>query len=273
MKNLLIGSRALDYWHDLGIARTDSDWDVISDSPIKGYEWHNPDVLNNKRLEKYADSKHVITHQGNELYVMPLYVLAAIKRSHLHRSVGFGKSITHYHKHLASYKFSNITEYNKILDERKILTEQQYPQRYPKLNKTVGEFFDDAVTKVFCHDYLHELVAFEDKPMYTKLQKDTDGDSVMCYNSLWNNLKQEQKLRCVMEECYVIALERFIIPEALKGKKYPSKLAYMKALEKVCTTLCSGYFREYAIENYPWIVQNFSESKVQYVLSKLNLKS
>ena len=33
----------------------------------------------------------------------------------------------------------------------------------------------------------------------------------------------------------------------------PSRIACDKALEKVCTTLTSGWFRDFAIDNYPEI--------------------
>ena len=49
----------------------------------------------------------------------------------------------------------------------------------------------------------------------------------------------------------VIALERFVIP----GKLNP-KLAYLKAVEKICTTLTSGWFRDFAIDNWPEVIDN-----------------
>ena len=48
MHNILIGSRALDYWHDVGLAKDTTDWDVISRKPIEGTEWYDPSLLNNE---------------------------------------------------------------------------------------------------------------------------------------------------------------------------------------------------------------------------------
>ena len=79
-------------------------------------------------------------------------------------------------------------------------------------------------------------------------------------------MSYDDKLKCIAEETYVIAIERFLVP---KDWKYPAKLAYMKALKKVCTTLCSGWFREFAICNYPQIVDLFDKQKILSVKLQL----
>ena len=78
----------------------------------------------------------------------------------------------------------------------------------------------------------------------------------------WNDLSDLQKQQCVAEECYVIATERFLIPT---NYDYFWKLAYLKALQKVCTTLCSGWFRDYAIDYYPEIINLYDKSKIETV--------
>ena len=76
-----------------------------------------------------------------------------------------------------------------------------------------------------------------------------------------------QKVQCVAEETYVIGLERFLIPVDFD---FNSRIAYNKALEKVCTTLCSGWFRDFAIENYPEILGLFSKDKFKQVQDTLD---
>jgi hypothetical protein len=39
----------------------------------------------------------------------------------------------------------------------------------------------------------------------------------------------------------------------------------------VCTTLCSGWFRDYAIDNYPQLVSVFNKQKFDKVLEKIIL--
>jgi len=246
MKNLLIGSSALDYWVDAGkdvLVKATTDWDVISNNLIEGTEWHNPWVLNNRDIERFTTSTDVIRYTvGNKEYdfhVVTLQGLAIIKRSHLHRELGFGKHITHFHRYLKP-SLNNLYDWQKkILEERTKLTHKAFPQQGPNLNQSVEDFFDDAVTKVFNHDWLHELFAYNGSPMYTKMQR--DSSKAWCEKDMWDNFTHEQKLQTVAEETYIIATERFLVPSEFTK---PAKLCYNKALDKVCTTLCKGWFRD-----------------------------
>ncbi len=193
MKNLLIGSRALSYWCPDCKTKPDTDWDVISDTPIEGTEWHNPELLNNRKLEVFA-SNYTVEFNGSVLHVVTPAGLALIKRSHLWRDLSFDKHITMYHKYLGEYVFQSslfCSSYVDIYEERTRLTHLEFPQGHPKLNQHVDTFFADAVTKKYSHDWLHELYAYEDQPMYTRLQK--DKTSAWCSKELWYNLHRQQK--------------------------------------------------------------------------------
>ncbi len=261
--NLLIGSRAIDYWHNVGIS-TNSDWDIISESPIVDVEFHPLTKLNNKDFVKYTDDKHTIELYGKTIHVVSLLGLAIIKRSHLWRDLSFDKHITQYHRHLSRYIDQASPEDLQILANRTELTRKEYPQFQVSLNKSVEEFFDDAVVKKFSHDWLHELFAYNTEPMYTKLQ--TDKNSAWCEYEKWCTMTEQEKLQCVAEECYVIAMERFVVPS---DYKYIPKLAYLKALAKVCTTLTSGWFRDFAIDNYPKIIELWDKNKFEKVQDTL----
>ena len=261
MKNYLIGSRALNFWYPECSIKDTTDWDVISDKPIEGTEWHNPNILLNREIENY-DSGHTVEFNGQEFCIVNRTGLACIKRSHLWRDLSFNKHITHWDKSL-SKAVPYFTDYDKdYLDRRTRATMQMFPQQYPKLNKTVSDFFDDAVQKKYSHDWLHELYAFESKPMYTKLQ--SNPELAWCEKEKWDNLTDIQKLQCVAEETYVIATERFLVPS---DWSYPERLAYFNALKKVCTTLCSGWFRDFAIDNHTILCEMFDPSKVKNVKS------
>ena len=260
MKPILIGSRALAYWMPNFKVSPDADWDIISDLPIEGAEYHDRYLLNNADVHFFTSPYHTIDFNGTEILVCKLQGLALIKRSHLWRDLSFDKHITHYHKYLSHYAvtYSELSE--EFLKERTRQTIEMFPQRHPNLNQSVEDFFDDAVTKKYNHDYLHELFAYSSKPWYTSLQD--DPSKAWCSQEKFNKLTHSQQLECVAEEVYVIATERFLAP---KDWKYPAKLAYMKALKKVCTTLCSGWFRDKAIDHYPEILSLFDESKFSRV--------
>src|SRR5947209_3794596 len=44
-----------------------------------------------------------------------------------------------------------------------------------------------------------------------------------------------------------IALERYLIPMISKNQEY----SYLSALNRICTSLTKGWFRQFAIDNYP----------------------
>jgi len=251
MKNLLIGSRALEYWSPDFKCKPNADWDIISLHEIKDdtkrIEHHAFNALGSSDLQRYA-SEHTIEIAGQVVHIVNPVGLTIIKRSHLWRDLSFQKHITHYHKHLAKYR-SGFTEIDElILENRTKLTMAAYPQGHPSLKKSVKDFFDDYVEKKYNHDYLHELVAYHEKPLYTQLQR--DSSSAWCDKDLWDKLSTADKIKCVAEEAQVIAIERFLVPS---NWNYAPRHAYLKALDKVCTTLCSGWFRNFAIDNYPEI--------------------
>lgn len=257
MKTLLIGSRALalnkpEYSK---LIHDKTDWDIVSEDKFHVWaETHSPHELNTYRLERYA-TLPPIKHNDVWLYPINLKGLAIVKRSHLWRDLRFKKHITMYHKHImdGSFTFDDIDL--EILNERTKLTMEAYPQSNPSLKKTKDQFFDDFVVKKFDHDYLHEVVAVSSDsiPMYKKMQN-LSVDSVWCLKEKWDEFTHQEKLRCIYEETSVIALERFLIP---KDFVFGKKIAYILSLDKVCTTLTSGWFRDYAIDHYDEIVKMF----------------
>lgn len=254
---ILIGSRALAFWDDTFKLKPNADWDVISDAPIDGFEWHDPSLLNNSDVYRYTEHGLTTEINGIKLNVVSLKGLALIKRSHLWRNLSFDKHITMYHRHLAKY-VEELSEFDqRFIKQRTELTHKTFPQGHPSLKKTKEDFFDDFVTKKYDHDELHKIVAFNDSPLYNRILK--DNEPVFCDKTKWELLTHQEKLQCIAEETYVIAIERFLVPN---DWRYAAKLAYLKSLNKVCTTLCSGWFRDYAIDHYPELFLMFSESKI-----------
>jgi hypothetical protein len=251
MKNLLIGSRALEYWHPDFKCKPTADWDIISlhgiEDATKRIELHDFNTVGNYDMQRYASNEY-IEIAGQRVYIVNPIGLTIIKRSHLWRDLSFQKHITHYHKHLARYRSAFTASDEHMLENRIAYTMKAYPQGHPSLKKSVEDFFDDYVEKKYNHDYLHELVAYHDKPLYTQLQR--DASSAWCEKDLWDKLSNDDKIKCVAEEAQVIAIERFLVPS---NWNYAPRHAYLKALDKVCTTLCSGWFRDFAIDNYPEI--------------------
>lgn len=241
----LVGSTALNFYTPTKI----NDLDVISlEEPLYYCDWSSLSHLNNMEIcSNYAykqveiDYKLLILINPVGLYIM--------KRSHLHRPVNFARHITQFQ--LLKKLVPSLNDKDKeVLERRTQLTKKAYGDSHPSLKKSNDEFFDDYVNKYYVHDDLHRIIAYYDKPIY-------DMSQAYCEQDLWNKLSYEDKINCVREECYVIALERYIIPFHIKGERHlPAKFAFDKALERVCTTLTSGWFRDFAIDNWAEIRSN-----------------
>lgn len=254
----LTGSRALNFWYpdDFPI-KSETDWDVVSDSPIKATSIIDvsPDGLKTFEIcDFYATNETIETPVGKANIVSPK-CLMLFKRSHLHRPLDFKKHIRHYH--FLKSRINDLDEaYYNLLEERTRLTKEKYGDRVPSLRKSKKDFFDDYVTKKYEHDDIHYATCYGERPIYEELQ--TNSENVWCSRKLWDDLPHEKKVNCIREEAFVIAIERFLIPK----KGYPAKFAFNNAIEKICTTLTSGYFRDFAIENWSEIVNcdyNFVE--------------
>jgi hypothetical protein len=259
--NLLIGSRALNHWVPEFKVKDETDWDIISDKPIPGAEWHDPNLVLNRELEQFA-STDVINFQGHQVHVVNMAGLKIVKRSHLWRDLGWDKHIAHYHHHLAAVELSEAEQ--SYLGRRIEATKKAFPQRTPSLMQTKENFFDDAVRKVYDHDWLHSVVAYHEKPLYTRLLR--QEGLVWCEKDKWDTFTALEKAQCVSEETMVIAVERFL----LHSNWRMPKMAYYKALRKVCTTLCSGWFRDYAIDHFPEVLRMCDENRMKLVQKEID---
>lgn len=219
-------------------------------------------VDNSISLRKYMQ------YDNERLFASP-EVLFSLKKSHIHFPIKFEKHIEDYsflYNHFNGVDFlSDVTEINfKEAEERlgKLKT--------PSLNKTVKEFFgqsDGYVKSYFIHDDIHRVMAHYDKPLYEMMQ--VDKKLAKCEKDMWNLFTFEDKCKCVLEEAYVISLERKIIPMIFGGGRgYTSEEALDWALMRVCTTLCSGWFREFATNNYYDIKKLVNKNYVEKFLTE-----
>lgn len=85
---------------------------------------------------------------------------------------------------------------------------------------------------------------FDGIPAYTRYQK--DGQEVQCDKNKFFNCAREIQLAGVVEEAAVLAIERSLVPHP---NVWTPHFAWKFALAKVCTSITSGWFREFAYEN------------------------
>jgi hypothetical protein len=187
-------------------------------------------------------------------HYIDVHGLYSLKKSHVHIPLKFEKHIWDYsrlHKEVGGIDIMpEITKQNTLdIKER---TKKKFAS--PSLKKSVKEFFGQSeglVKSWFVHDHIHRVMAHYDGiPLYEKMQRDLS--LAWCEKDLWEKFSFEDKCKCVLEEAYVIALERRIIPILFGGEKgyFSPKAALHWSMMRVCTTLTSGWFREFATNNY-----------------------
>lgn len=136
-----------------------------------------------------------------------------------------------------------------LIDWYKRREAETYAYGHPKLNTTKAEFFgreNDGFYK-YDHDSIHVALArrmFDDVPAYEHFKPNTS--QVLTSRSMFESLTKKIRLRAVFEESCVLALERSQVPHP----NTPVKRSFDLALEKVCTSITSGWFREYAWRHY-----------------------
>lgn len=188
--------------------------------------------------------QHFSLHDG--LLVPSLDVLYALKMSHR-----FLKDSPHFIKTMADihwlrHKGATINEDIHPYYLKRMADTLSYA--HPKLNVSKDGFFDaesTGVPYIYDHDSIHEAVKTYGKPAYQFFKP--EDSPVLCDKKMFFAEKQEIQLAAVAEEAYVLALERSLIP--YPDGKTP-KEAFDMALMKVCTSITSGWFREFAWEHY-----------------------
>lgn len=198
--------------------------------------------------------------------------LFSLKKSHIHFPLKFKKHIKDY-----CFLSDKLGNNDKLKDITKIAfseTEDRLGKlKTPSLMKSTKKFFGQStkyVKSYFIHDEMHDMVAHYEEPIYHKMLE--SKDSVKCLKSLWDNFSYEDKCKCVLEEAYVIALERKILPAIFGAQTfYTSTESIEWALMRICTTLCSGWFRQFATDNYIKIYDMYNRNYVEDFLTKYKL--
>jgi|ERR1041384_1953864 hypothetical protein len=127
---------------------------------------------------------------------------------------------------------------------RKRMAETYYYE-HPDLTRDKAAFFVDVYK--YDHDSLHEAVAIYDRPAYTYYQRE-GAKGVLCSKQMFfDEVSEDIRIAGVVEEASVLALERSLVPHP---GTWSEDKAFDFALMKVCTSITSGWFREFAWENY-----------------------
>lgn len=188
------------------------------------------------------------------MYVPSMNILYLLKMSHryLKNSPHFLKTMEDIHKmrELNSFIEPEHLEFFKLREK------ETYNYGHPKLNKDKETFFTDDVDYRYDHDTIHLSMKNLDQPAYMYFKP--EDQQVWCSKEMWDNCSEQIKLFAVLEETNVLALER---SQVLFPETDPQK-SFDMALSKVCSSITSGWFREFAWENYYKVKQLYQPDYV-----------
>src|SRR5271167_631391 len=207
--------------------------------PDSSSDW----LLQQRRLPQIAEYPLSVGEHTLTVMVPQINLLLALKLSHRYK-----RNSPHFLKTMADIRMlraggATVHTYEDFIKMRE---KETYDYAHPSLKRDKKNFFkDDGIKYVYDHDSIHEAIALNAKPAYRSFS--ADDQEVYSSRELWNECTEQLKLCAVVEESYVLALERSQIP--FKGQLDP-KTSFDMALMKVCTSITSGWFREYAWEHY-----------------------
>lgn len=204
-------------------------------------------------LIQYCKANPQSLFLNNGDFVAPVDVLYLLKMSHRYK-----KNSPHFFKTMNDIHFMRSlgakipVELEAVF---KLREKETYNYSHPNLDVKSRDFFKgDEVPYVYDHDTIHEAVAILGAPAYKSYMK--DDSEVMTSKEKFFEAETHVQLLGVYEESCVLALERSQIPFNFE---IPARQSFVMALSKVCTSITSGWFREYAWENFG-VVMKFYES-------------
>lgn len=112
------------------------------------------------------------------------------------------------------------------------------------LKKSKEYFFNDYVKYKYDHDYLHELVSYPNKPIYTYCLQ--DGEDVLISKEKFDQLQFDDQIRMFREEITVIACERWLLQD---GNRLSWFQAYMESVKKTIINLTKNWANDFIILN------------------------
>lgn len=252
---LIFGSRAAKHWYpDFREPKRDTDYISKLKEKTRFVEHH------------WIDSfQYVLERNSHPVFVDPDF-LYTIKVSHAAWDI-------HWDKTMLDIKFFK----SKGCKLDYVLLDMLYDEwckihgnKKVNLNKYNEEFFTDAVDRKYNHDQLHEHFKFYNEPLHTKIRQDLS--KAFPSKKMFFSLKVEEQFKCALEEIYVVATERYILPKGM-----PLKHAKYKAMKQLITSMTKGWFNLFLIEQFDELYYNdldkvHFEPKVKELLNESHQK-
>lgn len=235
---------------------------VISEPNLCEFEIVKPDSSAELLIDLVKKDPQTINTKFGSIPNFDLLFTLKASHRYLKNSPHFWKTAVDYHKmkHCGAQIRPEYMEFFKLREK------ETYTYAHPKLNVKKDDFFNgDQVVYIYDHDSIHESMKHGEKPAYSFFQE--EGAEVKCDKNKFFSLPDEIKIHSVLEETYVLALERSQIPFP---EKMTPKQSFMMALSKVCSSITSGWWREYAYENIFTVAKLYDDNYVEKFKQGIN---
>jgi hypothetical protein len=236
---LIIGSVAMNRALNL-IVRQPKDFDYFGTEPVIPLGL----TPTGTKIEPFWDESWSGTQLDRDGFAT-LDELYTIKVSHSYWELKNGS----WDKHMTDILFMKSRGAKLDLELHKLLYPvwvKTHGSKKMNLAQAAGNFFADAVVRIYDHDSIHDSVAFGDRPLYERILK--DGETVdIDPDKLWNGMTFEEQVLLFREEIVATALERWMIPT---NYRFSPGLAYKLALKKTITSLTRGRSARFIVTNF-----------------------
>lgn len=231
---LIIGSAAAYHWFP--DFRKPKDIDILTQAEIK---------TSNSQLCFVDAQWHEVAEELIRCSTDPVFadpdLLFTIKVSHAHWDVKWNKTVFDIEFLRRKDARLNYRLYNMLIP----VWERIHGKKHVNMAQSMDTFFKDAVKREYDHEYLHELVAFYDRPLHERLR--TDHSTAWCSQELFDNMSDDDQCKTALEEMMATAIERSRLTE--QSKQSEKLMAMSKAHFKLCTSMTKGWFARFLILN------------------------
>lgn len=257
MNWLIIGSTAQYHWFP--DSRKPTDIDLLTPAKIVGNEskvcvvdcqWHDL-------------AERIIEMNCDPVFADP-NILFTLKVSHSHWDIHFDKTL--FDIKFLQDKKCNL--YPALYHDLVKMWEKIHGEKKAYLDVTVDEFFSETVKREYDHDFLHECVAFNGRPMHEFIRPDLT--KAWCSEEMFSVLSNEHQAQTALEEIIVTAIERSGL--SMNSSKIDRIRALKKAHRLLCTSMTKGWFARYLILNHFDLLYTRKEqclNQIAVALSKL----
>lgn len=240
MRWLLIGSVAAKHWWPE--FRAPKDIDLLT--PVTFTGSNSQLCVVETSWHKAADA--ILEANFDSTFLDP-DLLYTLKVSHAEWDIKWDKT-------MADIEFMRRKGCKLVVPIYKLLIEvwkEVHGRKRVNMAQSMSTFFNDAVKREHDHEYLHELVAFYDRPLHESLRP--DHGTAWCDKEKFFALSPDDQDKVVLEETLATAIERGRLTS--KSKQSEKLIAVSQATKKLITSMTTGWFALYLIINRSRLLQ------------------